>query len=178
MKKFYALCALGALALSLFSPSALAAHMGWYQLDATWRDGQFSGQFYYDGASPYRITQITGTLVDLAQTTTIDKVWNLENAQPESWVFLANTNPAVPGEQDAGFYLTLLDLGATLTLDTSAGNGLFDWSNDAFYSPAQLDDSPLQSFAINAIPLPGTALLMAVGLLAMRSPRRQRQQPA
>jgi hypothetical protein len=172
MKKFYALCALGALALSLFSPSALAAHMGWYQLDATWRDGQFSGRFYYDEASPYRVTQINGTLVDLAQTTTINKVWNLENAQPEPWVFLANTNPADMGGHDAGFYLTLLDLGATLAVDTSVSNGLFDWSNDAFYSPAQLDDSPLQSFAINAIPVPGTALLLALGLLAMRPSRR------
>jgi hypothetical protein len=170
MKKLYMMFAL---AISLFSQSALAAHIGWYQLDATWRDGQFSGQFYYDSSSPYGITQITGTLVDLAQTTTINKVWNLDNAQPESWLFLANTNPAVLGEQDAGFYLTLVDLGATLALDTSVGNGLFDWSNDTFYNPAQLDDSPLQSYAINAIPLPGTALLMGLGLLAMRSQRRR-----
>ena len=174
MKKLYTLFAL---ALGLFSQSALAAHIGWYQLDATWRDGQFSGQFYYDEASPYRITQITGTLVDLAQTTSINKVWNLENAQPEPWVFLANTNPADMGGHDAGFYLTLVDQGATLTLDTSVGNGLFDWSSDAFYNPAQLDDSPLQSFAINSIPVPGTAVLLVAGLLAMRSPRRSRRQP-
>lgn len=173
MKKLYTLFAL---ALTLFSQSALAAHIGWYQLDATWRDGQFNGQFYYDSSSPYGITQIAGTLVDLAQTTTINKVWNLENAQPESWVFLANTNPSVLGEQDAGFYLTLVDLGDTLSLDTTGANGLFDWSNDAFYTPAQLDDSPLQSFAINAIPVPGTALLVAAGLLAMRPARRRKQQ--
>lgn len=169
MKKLYTLFAL---ALGLFSQSTLAAHMGWYQLDATWRDGQFSGRIYYDGASPYGVTQVAGTLTDLAQTTAIDKVWNLENAQPEPWVFLANTNPNVPGEQDAGFYLTLVDMGGTLSLDPAGANGLFDWSNDAFYSPAQLDDSPLQSFAINAIPVPGTALLLAVGMLAMRSSRR------
>jgi hypothetical protein len=171
MKKLYMLFAV---MLGLFSQSALAAHIGWYQLDATWRDGQFSGQFYYDSASPYRITEIRGTLADLAQTTAIDKVWNLENAQPESWNFLANTNPADLGGHDAGFYLTLLDLGATLTLDTSVGNGLFDWSDDAFYNPAQLDDSPLQAFAISAIPLPGTGLLVMAGLLAMASSRRRK----
>lgn len=173
MKKLYFLFSL---ACTLFSQSALAAHIGWYQLDATWRDGQFSGQFHYDDTSPYRITQISGTLTDLAQTTAINKVWNQENAQPESWVFLANTNPADMGGHDAGFYLTLVDLGATLTLDTAAANGLFDWSSDAFYNSAQLDDSPLRSFAINAIPVPGTALLLAVGLLAMRPSRKPRRQ--
>lgn len=170
MKK---LSILFAVMLGLFSQSALAAHIGWYQLDATWRDGQFSGQFYYDSASPYRITEVKGTLVDLAQTTTINRAWNLENAAVESWNFLGNTNLADMGGQDAGFYLTLVDLGATLTLDTSASNGLFDWSNDAFYNPAQLDDSPLREFSINAIPLPGTGLLVMAGLLAMGSLRRR-----
>ncbi|MYN06115.1 PEP-CTERM sorting domain-containing protein [Pseudoduganella aquatica] len=172
MKKLYMMFAL---ALSLFSQSALAAHIGWYQLDATWRDGQFSGQFYYDAASPFGITKVTGTLVDLAQTTNIDKVWNLENPDPQPWVFLANTT-ADQGGQNAGFYLTLVDLGATLALDTTVSNNLYDWSNDAYFNLAQLDESPLQSYAINAIPLPGTVLLMGVGLLAMRAPRRRKQQ--
>lgn len=172
MKKLYLLFAV---TLGLFSQSALAAHIGWYQLDATWRDGQFSGQFYYDNASPYRVTAVRGTLTDLAQTTAIDRAWNLENAAQETWNFFGNTTADLGG-QNAGFYLTLVDLGATLTLDTTASNGLFDWSNDAFYTPAQLDDSPLQEFSINAIPLPGTALLVMAGLLAMATARRSRPQ--
>ncbi|SFV11208.1 PEP-CTERM sorting domain-containing protein [Pseudoduganella namucuonensis] len=179
MKKFYMLCVV---LLGLFSQSAMAAPVGWYQLNASWRDGQFSGQFHYDSASPYRITEITGTLVDLAQATVINKVWNLENAQPESWVFVNNTNPADPGGHDAGFYLNLVDLGATLTLDTAAGNGLFDWSGDfAYYNPSQLDDSPLLSFSIvdaNAVPVPGTAALMVAGLLGMLSSRRSKSRSA
>ena len=173
MKKLFTLLVA---TLGLYAQSALAAHIGWYQFDATWRDGQFSGQLYYDDTSPYRVTEVRGTLVDLAQTTAINKVWNLENAQPESWLFLANTNPADMGGHDAGFYLTLLDLGATLTLDTSVSNGLFDWSNDTFYNPAQLDDSPLQAFSINAIPIPGTALLVMAGLVAMGTSRRVKPQ--
>lgn len=176
MKKMFMLLVV---LLGVFSQSANAAPVGWYQLDATWRDGQFSGQFLYDSASPYRITAITGTLVDLAQTTVIDTVWNLENAQPEAWVFLNNTNPADPGGHDAGFYLNLLDLGATLSLDTSVSNALFDWSADwAFYKPGQLDDSPLLAFSIaevHAVPVPGTVALMLAGVMGMVSMRSRRK---
>lgn len=168
MKKLYLLFAV---TLGLFSQAALAAQIGWYQLDASWRDGQFNGQFYYDSASPYRVTAVRGTLNDLAQTTAINRAWNLENEALETWNFFGNTTADLGG-QNAGFYLTLVDLGATLTVDTSVSNGLFDWSNDAFYNPAQLDDSPLQGFSINAIPIPGTALLVMAGLLAMGSSRR------
>lgn len=177
MKTLYAMCLL---MLGLCSQAATAAPVGWYELDATWRDGQFSGRFYYDGASPYRITEVDGTLVDIAQTTAIDRVWNLDNAQPEAWIYLSNTNPADLGGHDAGFYLYLLDLGSTLGLDTSVSNGLYDWSSDfAFYNPGQLDDSPLLSYRIAEagvadVPLPGTALLCLAGGLAML-PRRRRQ---
>jgi hypothetical protein len=178
MKKIYILCVA---MLTLFSQAALAAPIGWYQLDATWRDGRFSGQFHYDSSSPYLVTAISGSLVDAARTTVIDNVWNLENAQPESWLFFSNTNPADLGGHDAGFYLTLIDLGASLTLDTSVSNGLFDWSNDAYYNPLQLDDSPLRSFSITqaaAVPEPSSLALLMVGLLVCVLTRRRKHRPA
>lgn len=176
MKKLYVMFAV---LLGLFSQAAMAAPIGWYQLSATWRDGQFTGQFYYDSTSPSHVTAVNGTLVDIAQTTAIDSILTPEDPQVESWVFFGNTNPADIGGHDAGFYLNLVDLGSTLTVDTSVSNGLFDWSRDfAFYNPAQLDDSPLISFSITeaaAVPLPGTALLFlagGLGMLARRRPRR------
>jgi hypothetical protein len=163
--------------LCTLSQAAWAAPIGWYEFDATWRDGRFTGQFYYDSASPYQVTAVDGTLVDIARTTAINKVWNLENSQPEPWVFLANTNPAELGGHDAGFYLTLVDLGASLTLDTSGANGLFDWSNDAYYNPGQLDDSPLLSFHIapaGEVPEPATAMLLLSGIAGMFTLARSR----
>ncbi|MFC5462802.1 PEP-CTERM sorting domain-containing protein [Massilia niabensis] len=169
-----------AAALCLFSQAVWAAPVGWYEFDATWRDGSFTGQFYYDEGSPFRVTAVDGTLVDLAQTTAINKVVNPEDAQLERWVFLANANPAELAGHDAGFYLTLVDLGASLTLDLSGVNGLFDWSREAFYNPGQLDDSPLLSFRIeqaNEVPEPATAMLLLsgfAGLLTMRRSRKRR----
>lgn len=174
MKRIYLVCMA---VLTLFSHAAVAAPIGWYQLDATWRDGWFSGSFHYDSTSPYLVTAINGSLADTAQTTTINKVWNLENAQPESWIFLSNTKPSELGGHDAGFYLTLIDLGATLVVDTSVGNGLFDWSSDAHYTPLQLDDSPLLSFSItpvSAVPEPGSMALLSLGLFACVFTRRRK----
>lgn len=166
-----------ALALCLLTQVSLAAPIGWYEYKATWRDGSFDGQFFYDSGAPSRITAVNGTLVDLAQTTTINKVSNLDYDEPAPWVFLSNTNPADLGGHDAGFYLTLVDLGATLTLDLSGANGLFDWSSEAYYNPAQLDDSPLISFTIaeaNAVPEPATMMLLLSGIAGIAAMRRSR----
>lgn len=160
----------------LLPQAVLAAAGGWYQLDASWRDGSFSGQFLYDSASPYGIVEVHGTLTDLAQTTAITTVWNLDNAQQEAWVYLANSNPAELGGHDAGFYLYLVEQGGKLTLDTSASNSLYDWSSDfAYYNPAQLDESPLQSYSISAVPEPAAAMLLLAGLPWLAAAARARR---
>ena len=176
MKKFLMLCAAG---LCMLSQAAWAAPIGLYELDATWRDGRFSGQFYYDSSSPYLITSVDGTLVDTVRTTAISQVWNLENSEPAPWVFLSNTNPADPAGHDAGFYLTLVDLGASLSLEPSGLNGLYDWSDMTRY----IDDSPLLSFRIAQVgaaevPEPATALLLVSGMAGMFVRRRARTQRA
>lgn len=175
MKK---LIMLSVVVLGFLAQSAWAAPIGWYDYKATWRDGSFTGQFYYDSAAPARITGVTGVLSDLAQTTSIDKISNLDYDEPAPWVFLSNTNLADLGGHDAGFYLTLLDLGATLTLDLSGMNGLYDWSNEALSNPGQLNDSPLISFSIaqvNAVPEPGSAMLILGGIAGLFTMRRMKR---
>lgn len=174
MKKLHMLFAM---VLYMLAQSAWAAPIGWYDLKATWRDGTFDGQFYYDSSASTHVTAVQGTLVDLVRTVAIDRVWNLGQDEPQPWIFLSNTNPADPGGHDAGFYLTLVDLGTSLTLDLAGMNGLYDWSDWDLYNPGQLDDSPLLSFSIvqaNEVPEPASALLLLGGLAGLLALRRQR----
>ncbi len=172
MKKLHMLFAL---VLGLLGQGAWAAPIGWYDYQASWRDGTFTGQFHYDSGAPGRITAVKGVLTDLARTTRIDKISIMDQDEIASWAFLSNTNPLEPGGHDAGFYLTLVDLGTALTLDLSGANGLYDWSNDALYNPEQLDDSPLLSFSLaqaNDLPEPGSAMLLLLGMAGLAGLRR------
>lgn len=179
MKKFLMMAATA----GLLWQSAAASPVGWYSLTATWRDGSFAGRFYYDSASPFQVTQVQGTLTDLAQTTAIGTVWNTGNPDPSPWAFLTNAAPGAPDEYDAGFYLNVVDQGSRLSLDVLADNGLYDWSHDyAYFNEDRLGGSPLRGFSIvmqeraAAAPEPGSLPLLGLGALAMtvRAGRRRR----
>ena len=172
MKKLHMLWVM---VIGLLAQPVWAAPIGWYDLNATWRDGTFQGQFYYDSDAPQRITAVHGTLASLAQTTAISQVYGLDQDEPAPWHFLANSKPDVVGGHDAGFYLTLLDLGGALTLDLAGLNALYDWSDAALYHPDQLDASPLLSFSLTqaqAVPEPGTVVLLLAGMVGLCARRR------
>lgn len=159
--------------------TASAMPTGMYNLSLTWRDGNFTGQIHYDDAVAQKITQVHGTLVDTAQTTSIDTVWNVVNGYPyANWAFLDDANPVGTNNYDAGFYVTIKDLGTSLAIDTSQPNGLYDWSqNAAFYSSDKLYDSPLISSsitAVNAVPEPKSLALIGLGLLSLASLHRNK----
>lgn len=164
--------------LGMLLQTAVAAPIGWYSLNNTWRDGSFSGRFYYDTASPSRITGISGTLMDIAQTTSINNVWSGEQEEGASWIFVNNALPGDPDTYDAGFYLNLVDLGTGLALDMSADNGLYDWSRDfAFFVPEQLNASPLirsDIAQVADVPEPGTLSILSAGLAACLYLRRRK----
>lgn len=161
-----------ALCCGLLPQTVLAAANGWYQLNATWLEGQFSGRFLYDSSAPGGVVEVSGTLVDAAQSTTISKVWSSVDGDVVPWAFVTNSNPADPNGYDAGFYLYLLDVGGALKLDTAASNSLYDWSNDfAHY----VDESPLQSYSISAVPEPNAALLLLLGLPLLIGSARMRR---
>lgn len=154
--------------------SASAAPTGWYSLSETWRDGSFTGKFHYDGAAPERVTHITGVLTDLAQSTAIHTVWSGEKPPGATWTFVHNALPGIPDAYDAGFYLNLVDLGATLALDTSADNGLYDWSGEfAWFVPEQLNGSPLLSYAIAPVPEPDALAMISLALVGGACARRR-----
>jgi hypothetical protein len=163
-----------AAALCLFSQSVLAAPSGLYDLTATWTDGQFSGQFQYDATAPFHITSIKGRLVDALQSTSIDKITNPDLGDPDAAPasFFSNTRLELAefAGHDAGFYLTLQDLGASLALDLAGANGLFDWSG--VDETRYISDSALVSFSIAQasaadVPEPATAWLLFSGMAGM-----------
>ena len=175
IKKLALFCALA----GLWIQTAAAAPIGWYQMELQWRDGTFNGKIFYDSDSPFRVTQVDGILTDIAQTTPITHVWNLSHeAASEPWIAFTNAQGSDPDDYDASFYLHLLDMGASLAVDTSMDNSLYDWSQDwAYYFPEQLDQSPLLSWAIspavNAVPEPAGIGLLVAGLAAAAAARRR-----
>lgn len=182
MKKY--LLMLAALPVLLLQ-SAAAAPVGWYNLSATWRDGSFTGRFYYDSASPFLVTGVNGMLTDSAQTTAIHTVWNTLNPDSGPWAFLTNATAGEPDLYDAGFYLNVVDQGGNLSLDVLADNGLYDWSRDfSYFTEDRLNGSPLRSFSIAqvevpvtvppSVPEPGSLGLMGLGLLGCVASRMRR----
>jgi hypothetical protein len=174
-KNILLLCALFGLMLN-----ASAMPVGWYQLDETWRDGSFSGQIYYDSASPFKIAHVSGVLTDLAHTTLITSVWNLQHDASEApATFLYNALTGDVDSYDTGFYIKLVDLGSALAIDLASENRLFDFSNNALFNEGQLDGSPLISWRINAVeaahivPEPAGMALLSVGILAFGIARRR-----
>lgn len=180
LKKIALFCAL----VGFWVQTAAAAPIGWYQMDLTWRDGSFTGKMFYDSSSPHRVTQIDGILADIAQTTRITQVWNLTHDDTEIKPALSFNNASgdAVDDYDASFYLHLLDLGATLAVDMTKDNSLYDWSNDwAYYFPDQLDQSPLLAWSISPlaaeVPEPGAIGLLLAGAAAAVAARR-RKRPA
>lgn len=168
-----------ALLCGLLPQLTWAADNGWYQLEATWLNGSFIGQFEYDSSAPYGIVAVSGVLTDVAQTTAITTVVYPDDPSSGLGVFLANSNPAEVGGHDAGFYLYLLEQGGKLVLDSAASNSLYDWSSDYAYFD-QLNESPLLSYSISLVPEPGTTLMLLTGLplLLGAAVARRRKQPA
>jgi hypothetical protein len=175
-----------ACALSGLCAGVMAAPTGWYELGLTWRDGVFTGKIYYDAASPYQVTQVQGTLQDSAQQTAIGDVWNVSNAAPVGEDFPLNfsnwSDPADPLNYNASFYLALQDLGGSLGVLNLPGTalGLYDWSNPDLFTEEALSNSPLLTWriaAVNPVPEPAGAALLAAGAVGLGLARRRKRAP-
>lgn len=181
IKKIALFCAFA----GLWIHTAAAAPIGWYQMELEWRDGRFSGQIFYDSSAPYRVTQIDGILTDIAQTTAITHVWNLSHEQQpdESWLNFTNAQGSAIDDYDASFYLNLFELGASLAVDMTKDNSLYDWSDlEAFELFGQIDQSPLLAWNITPaggeVPEPAGVGLLAAGALAAVAARRRKRAAA
>lgn len=174
-----------AVCAGLTAQAAVAAPMGWYDLELNWRDGAFAGQIRYDGSSPYRVLKVNGTLTTTAQTTAIADVWNVSTATPVSADTPLNfTNWADPADAlnyNAAFYLELADLGSTLGVLAAPGSayGLYDWSSDALFDEDHLNNSPLLSWRLVAapsdVPEPATFASVAAALIGCALARRRKR---
>lgn len=164
-------------------PAAQAAPIGWYDLGLSWRDGGFAGRIFYDDSSPFQVLQVKGILTTGAQSSAIKDVWNVSNGVPVDADFpLAFTNRADGAgalDYNAAFYLELADLGSTLGVVNTPGSayGLYDWSNPALFDEEHLNNSPLLSWQLSALPSPvpepGMLATLAAGLAACALSRRR-----